>query len=118
MTLSYRAAHNKINHLNFIKINLKTVYFLSVLFTSLMIVFYIFMVNELTQGAYLIKNYNKEISGLLAENSNLQTNFAENDFLGRTQERAKGLSFEKITSVKYIKILQTSLAEVPKNYQK
>ncbi len=114
-TLSYRAIHSKIYSVNFIKINLKLIYFLAVLFSLIMLIFYIFRVNELTQGAYLIKNYNKEISSLLAENRNLQTNFAESSFLGLAQERAKELNFEKTTDVKYIQILQSSLAEANQN---
>ncbi len=110
-TLSYRALQHKIIPLNFIKINLKLVYFLAILFSLVMLVFYIFTVNELTKGAYLIKNYNKEVVSLLEENRNLQTNFAESDFLGLAQEKAKELSFEKTTNVTYIQILQNSLAE-------
>ncbi len=111
LRLHYRVIQHKITSVNFIKINWKLVYFLAILFSSIMLIFYIFRVNELIQGAYLVKNYNKEVSDLLAENRNLQANFAESDFLGRAQERTKELSFQKTTNVKYIQILQSSLAE-------
>ena len=113
--LSYRAVSHKIKNrvlsLHFIKINWKVVYFLAFLALVSMIVFYILMVNQLTKGAYLIKNYNKDVTALLKENKILEASFAESGFLGGVQEKAKELSFHKTTGVTYINILQNSLAE-------
>ncbi len=111
-TLYYRTIQSKVISLHFFKINIKLVYALALLLSLIMLIFYIARVNQLTQGAYAIKNYNKEISGLLAKNKDLQTNFAESEFLGQALTKAQGLSFEKTTNVKYVQILQTSLARV------
>jgi hypothetical protein len=79
--LSYRAIQNKIISLNFIKINWKIIYSLVILFSLILLMFYIFRVNELTQGAYSIKNYNKKINSLSKENRALEVNFAKSGFL-------------------------------------
>ncbi len=111
LTLSYRTIHNKITSVNFLKIPWKLVYCLLLLFSLSLLVFYIYSVNELTRGTYLIKNYNKEADSLIKENKVLENNFAETSFLGLVQEKAKQLSFEKTTEVKYVEILESSLAK-------
>ncbi len=66
---------------------------------------------QLTQGAYLIKKYNKEVGSLTAQNKTLETGFAESGFLGSVQEKAQALNFEKTTGVTYITVMSGSLAE-------
>ena len=115
LSLGYRAINHKIKNkmtsAGVIKINWKLFYFLALSLSLVMLVSYIFMVNQLIQGAYVIKNYNKDIKVLLAENTELLASFAEVDFLGSVQERAKALSFQKTTGVKYLQILQSPLAQ-------
>ncbi len=106
LTLSYRAIESRVAFINW-----KIIYSVSILFLLLMLVFYVFLVNELTEGAYLIKNYDKEIKMLFQENKNLEANFAQAQFLGQVTAKAKELSFEKTTNIKYIKILESSLAK-------
>lgn len=105
-TLNYR----HIKSLILPRINWKIVYLSGILFTLFLLVFYIFLINELTAGVYLIKNYNKEISNLSGENRTLETNFAEGVFRGEIQGKAAGLGFEKTAGVKYMKIIEDSLA--------
>lgn len=109
-TLGYSTMHRKIS-LNVIKINWKAACFMLLLLSLMMLVFYVFTVNQLTQGVFLIKNYNKKVQGLLSENRNLQASFSENDFLGRAIEKAKEFDFEKTANIKYIKVLESSLAK-------
>ena len=115
LSLGYKSIQHKIkNKIAFathLKINWKLFYFMVVSLSLIMLVSYIFMVNQLIQGAYLIKNYNKDIAGLLKENKNFLANFAEVDFLGSVEYRAKELGFQKTTGVKYVEILQSSLAQ-------
>ena len=76
-----------------------------------MLVMYVFLVNQLTGGTYLIKNYNKEIESLSRENKILENNFAEAGFLGSVQNKTRELNFEKTTKVTYVQILDNSLAK-------
>src|SRR5438552_3605011 len=94
-TLQYRAVPQKAVALQMIKVNWKLIYLVALLCAAVMLVFYVLRVNELTRGAYLIKNYNKEIKSLAQENRALEANFAENDFLGQAMERAKAMDFQK-----------------------
>lgn len=77
----------------------------------LCLVFYVFYVNELTKGSYAIKNYEKEISSLSDKNSKLETAFAQAGFLRNIEQRAGELNFEKIKEIKYIQVLNSSLAK-------
>jgi hypothetical protein len=112
-TLAYSLSKVKTISLAMPEINWKRLYIIgffamvSVLFLSL--IFYVFGVNELTKGAYLIKNYQKDIALLSQENAGLETNFAEIGFLGSMQEKAKELSFEKTKEVKYIQVVSGEL---------
>ncbi len=74
-------------------------------------ILYAFLINELTSGTYFIKNYGKQINILSQENRNLEVSFAKTGFLGTVEQRTKELNFEKTTSVKYIQILDASLAK-------
>lgn len=94
------------------RINWKAVYVVSFVACLAMLVLYIVMVNQLTRGAYLIKSYNKDIRTLTSENKTLEASFAESGFLGDVEMKAKELSFEKTTNVKYIPLVQNSLAQV------
>ncbi|OGZ64733.1 MAG: hypothetical protein A3A98_01955 [Candidatus Staskawiczbacteria bacterium RIFCSPLOWO2_01_FULL_40_39] len=108
-TLAYRAIGSKLAWTQPLRVNWKAMYILGIIFALLFCVTYIFGINQLTRGAYLIKNYNKEISSLLEENRKLEIDFAESGFLGGVQEKVKQLSFEKTKGVKYVQILDNSL---------
>lgn len=116
LTLSYKAVQSRVASINLFKINWKIVYFLGILFCFSMVVFYVLLVNQLTGGTYVIKSYNKQIITLINENKSLEDSFAESGFLGNVQEKTKELSFEKTTQVKYVQILENSLAQVTKSY--
>jgi len=86
------------------------VYIVGILLCLSFFVFYIFYVNQLTQGAYLIKNYNQKISQLSKESKAIEANFAETGFLDQIHDKVSELGFEKTSYVKYIEILDISLA--------
>jgi len=110
-TLNYRAIHYKITSINFPKVSRKALYILGILFCLSMLVFYIYLVNELTMSAYLIRNYNKEINLILGENKILEAHFTKASLLEQTMEKIKELGFEKTTNIKYVQILENSLAK-------
>jgi hypothetical protein len=96
---------------NMVTVNWKLVYFFAALFSLALLVFYIIMINDLTRGAYLIKNYNKQTVALSTENKTLQNQFAESGFLGGVLQEARALNFQKTSKVTYVQILKNSLAE-------
>ena len=77
LTLTYRAAQKKIGAVALPTLNWKLLYVLLAVAVASMVVFYIYLVNDLTRGSYLIKNYNRDIDAALAENRILETDFAE-----------------------------------------
>jgi hypothetical protein len=95
-------------------INWKAVCFAGIVFSLTLLVFYVLQVNSLTRGFYLVSNYQKQISQLGDENKNLQISFAENSFLDEAMAKVQALNFQKTTSVKYIQILDNSVATIKK----
>lgn len=112
MTTATISIHRKIRtQVNFISlplINWKLIFIAGLFFASLLWIFYAYQINELTRGAYMIKDYNKQIKVLLQESKNLEVNFAESSFLGQVEKKTEELGFKKTTSVKYIQIMDSS----------
>lgn len=76
----------------------------------MLLVFYVWQINDLTRGSYLINSYEKQISKLSTENKNLEVSFAESSFLGQALQKIQALNFQKTTSVKYIQIPDGAVA--------
>jgi len=58
-----------------------------------------------------MKNYQNKIDSLISENKNLEINLAQISYLENIQKRTEELNFEKTKSIKYIQILDNSLAK-------
>ena len=95
-------------------INWKAVCFVGFFVGLSLLIFYVWQINDLTKGSYLINNYEKEISKLNLENKNLEVSFAENSFMGQALSKIQALNFQKTTSVKYIQVLDNSVATIQK----
>lgn len=76
--------------------------------------FYVWQINALTKGSYLITSYEKQISKLTQENKNLQVSFAERSFWGQALQKMQALNFQKVGNVTYIQILDNSVATATK----
>ena len=117
-TLSYsriqKNIQSKVASVNFLKVNWKTVCFASLFLCLSILIHYVWQVNHLTKGSYLIVNYEKQINKLSDENKNLEVNFAKNSFLGQVQQKIQALNFQRATSIKYIQILDNSLTAIRK----
>lgn len=109
-TLTYLSSHSKINFLGFSTIKQKTFFFFAFLIIAVLSIFYVLEMNSLINGSYLIKNYQKQLGLVLAESKNLEVDFAKTGFMGTIKEKTQQLNFEKVKEVKYIQILETSVA--------
>lgn len=118
-TLSfYRAQKSlqaKIDSIDLPRINWKSVCLTGFFVGLALSIFYVWQINDLTKGFYLMNSYENQISKLSDENKNLEISFAENSFLGQALVKIKALNFQKTTSVKYIQILDNSARVLPTN---
>lgn len=92
------------------KVNIKATMFFIALSILLLSFYYVYEINNLTNGSYQIKKIENKISVLSFENKDLQTNFAKVSFLDSIQEKTQALNFEKTKDIKYLQIPQTSFA--------
>jgi len=74
------------------------------------LVFYIFQVNTLAREAYLIKKYEKNLVQLSSEGETLKVDFSKVNSLSNLENYLQNGNFEKVTQVKYIQILEGSVA--------
>lgn len=103
-------ARVKIDSISFPHVNWKIVCIFGVAFLAMALVFYAYQISNLTRGYYLINSYEKEITNLSKENKNLQLSFAESSFLAGVLQKAEDLNFQRISSVKYIQIIDSPIA--------
>ena len=117
-TLSLRVQKNlqaKINSVDLPVINWKAVCITGFFAVMALSVFYVWQVNDLARGAYLVNTYGNQIKNLSNENKNLEVSFAESGFLGQAMEKIQSLNFQKTASVKYIQVLDSSAQVLPAN---
>ncbi len=89
--------------------NKKFLIIISILiFTPL--VFHILQVNALTRETYLVKNYEKKLEQLYSESETLKVDFSRVYSLSNVDNYLQDGNFEKVTQVKYIRILEGSVA--------
>jgi hypothetical protein len=118
VALTYRKLHKKIQakaeSVELPSINWKIVFWLGLTICSLLLIYYVWQINELTRGTYLINSLEKQINVLSRENKSLSLSFAESSFWGQALEKIQTLNFQKATSIKYIHVLDNSVAINPK----
>ena len=89
--------------------NKKFLIIISILiFTPL--VFHILQVNALTRETYLVKNYEKKLEQLYSESETLKVDFSKVNSLSNVDNYLQDGNFEKVTQIKYIRILEGSVA--------
>jgi predicted PurR-regulated permease PerM len=91
-------------------VNWKMICFIGFFISLVLLVFYVWQINDLTRGSYTINSYENQISHLSEGNKNLEVSFAESSFLGQALEKIQSLNFQKTTSVQYIQIPDESVA--------
>lgn len=98
----------KVDSIDLPSVNWKAVCLVGFFISLFLLVFYIWQINDLTRGFYLVNSYEKEISQLSEENRNLVISFAESSFLGQALIKIKALNFQRATLVKYIQTIDNS----------
>lgn len=101
----------KVSAIRLPKINWKALLlfgFCGVLFFS---VLYVFQINEMIRGGYVIKSYQTQIDNLIQENKNLEVKLAQISYLENIQNKAAKLNFIRVKKIGYIQILDSSLAQ-------
>lgn len=100
------------------KINLKTIWILSFLLITLLLVFYIIQLNMLFLETNLIKNYEKKLNDITKENKILEISSVQVNSLGdidsQIAEKFNEFGFEKVKDVHYINVLESTVAKVNK----
>ena len=99
-----KEAKSKIEAMSFPEMNWKIICILGFVASLALLVFYVWQVNDLTRGSFLVNSYQRQIGQLADENKNLQVSFAHNSFLGQVLQETQALNFQKVTSVQYVQI--------------
>ncbi len=81
----------------------------SISITALLI-FYIFQVNFLTEETYSLQVSEKKANQLSGENETLKVDFSKLNSLTHIENYLLSQEFEKVGQVKYIRILESSVA--------
>jgi len=113
LLLAYKTITKKASAISIPMIPWKTVSILAGAAAVALLVLYVYWVMQLTQGAFLIKNYNKELGVLSQENRALEADFAKANIGDTIVQRAHELSFQRSTDIKYLQIIEQAVAKAP-----
>lgn len=111
IALTYQTVQRKITAVSLPQINLKGLCVAITTLVGVALVLYVYQINALTGGTYLIKNYSKQLAVLIEEHKQLESQSVQSDFLGTALGKAQALNFQKITGVKYLQLPNNSLAQ-------
>jgi len=106
ITLSYQ----KIKSIAVPHVPWKAVLVTGIALVITLLVLYVILINAMTQGAYVMKTYDKQIDTLSSENQALHMKSAQTDELSRVIDQARSAGFEKASGIKYVQIFDNSLA--------
>ncbi|HUW71633.1 MAG TPA: hypothetical protein VMV66_00335 [Candidatus Humimicrobiaceae bacterium] len=85
--------------------------FVSILIISLLVL-YVFQINALTGENYLLTSQEKKILEIKKEAEILKIDFAKANSLANIEDYFQNRGFKKTNEVKYIRILESSVAEL------
>lgn len=112
LTLGYRSISNRLKSIHLPQVQWKSLLWVACFAFFAALVAYVILVNQLTRGAFLVKDYNRQMDKLTEQSKDLETTFAQTGFMGDVQTRAALLNFEKTTKVTYVQILDQSVSMV------
>ena len=96
----------------FPQISLKIFWVLSLISILTLLILYVFQVNSFTGENYLLKNQERKLTEIKKEKEILEINFSQARSLANIENYFQNQNFEKANQVKYIQILETSVAEL------
>jgi hypothetical protein len=88
----------------------KRVLFLGFFLVSLLLVFYIFQVNEYTKAGFAIAQYEEKIVEISKENKETELAFSKNYTLAELEEILKTMNYQEVEKISYIKMTGTQMA--------
>jgi len=84
--------------------------YVGIFMCAALLLLYIYQINILTGDSYKLSTYKKTADQVSKENDKLEISFAESSFLGGIVSKAEAMNLKKVVSVKYIEVLDPSLA--------
>jgi len=93
------------------KFSFKTFWILSSILILALSLFCIFQANSLAREVFLIKSYEEKLNQLSENNEILEINFAQSNSLENIGNYLQNKNFEKVSQVKYIRILESSVVK-------
>jgi len=92
----------------------KFIWYLGFVLTTLLVIFYIFQLNSLTEGMYLIKKYDKKLQDLSQENKLLEIKFSQENSLENLGSLVKNLGLNPVEKTDYIEIPERTVLVKPR----
>ena len=88
---------------------------LSLFLVFTLMVFYVFQVSDLATRLGQMQSYEKKLTKLSHENEMFELTISGQNSISYLENRIKDLDFEKITNIRYIKVVDQKVAEKAKN---
>ncbi len=93
-----------------LKFNLKFFWSLGFILIALLLGLYVFQINALISDTYRVQLHQKSIYELSEGNRILEINSAKLNYLQNLTEKSEALGLERIETINYIHVIDTSVA--------
>jgi hypothetical protein len=92
-----------------LRFSLKLFWIISLISIFVILIFYIFQINEMTKNGYLTETYEQKISQLSKENKVLEIASSQVGSLDNLENKIRKLNYEKIGKIYYIEVLENQI---------
>ncbi len=93
------------------RVNLRVLLFFSICVALFLSVLYIFQINSMIAGGYIVKSYQKQVEVLAQETRYIELSLSEGDNLDAIKAKTRDLGFQRVATIRYIQVLDASLAK-------
>lgn len=97
------------------KLILRICWTLLIISQIVLLIIYIFQVNSLTRQNYLLQAQKIKLAEMQKEKEILEINFSQANSLANVENYFQNQNFEKVNQVKYIKMLDNTIAGLSRN---
>lgn len=111
--MSTQVLIQSISEISLPKINLRKIWIFGFILITLLLVFYIFQISEITTATFAISKQEQEITRLLQQNKDLQIGFSKENSLANLETILNGLNYEKVNKVYYIRVMDSQMVVNP-----
>lgn len=111
--MSTQVLIQSISEINLPKINLRKALISGFILITILLIFYIFQISEITRSSFSISLYQREMTGLAKQNKDLEISISQKNSLSNLEALLSNLNYERVNKIYYIRVSDGQVAAKP-----